>query len=207
MQIDKFTYHSDSELLEKYRKDHNTLWIGVLLDRYLHLIVGVCMKYLKNEEDARDFTQQICLEVLKTLPRHHITYFKSWLYQVAKNYCLMEFRKSGRIRTVPISGGEEEITNTESETAREEAEKTEYRENLLAHAMLQLNDAQQRCLDLFYLQNKTYQDVSEETGFTLLQVKSHIQNGKRNLRIILQKMEKTNEENQEKTNKFLSDPS
>lgn len=198
----KTSEYCDRELLEKYGRDHNNLWIGVLLDRYLHLIFGVCMKYLKNEEEAKDFTQQICLEVLKTLPKHHVTYFKSWLYQVAKNHCLMEIRKAHRIEVVPLSPGEDRIGYDETGDQSENPETVEYRESQLQDALKRLKDAQKRCVDLFYLQSKTYQEVSDETGFTLMQVKSHIQNGKRNLKMILQKLVREEAGNVKKDNDF-----
>lgn len=190
----KSSYYSDQELLEKYSKEHNNVWVGVLLDRYLHLIFGVCMKYLKNQEDAKDAAQQICLEVLKILPRHRVAHFKSWLYQVAKNHCLMELRQSGRINILPLTA-KNEMGNIGEQNIKADLMAIEIKEAHLHQALEQLNDAQRKCVDLFYLQDKTYQGVSEETGFSMLQVKSYIQNGKRNLKTIIQRMEK--KENQE----------
>lgn len=195
----KSSYYSDQELLKKYSKEHNNVWVGVLLDRYLHLIFGVCMKYLKNQEDAKDAAQQICLEVLKILPKHRVAYFKPWLYQVAKNHCLMELRRSGRINILPLST-KNEMENIGEQNIKADLIAVEVKEAHLHRALEQLNEAQRKCVDLFYLQNKTYQGVSEETGFSILQVKSYIQNGKRNLKTIIQRLEK--EENQQKTKKY-----
>jgi RNA polymerase sigma-70 factor (ECF subfamily) len=183
------SYWTDQQLLEKYRKGHHNEWLGILLERYLHLIFGVCMKYLKNEEDARDTTQQICLQVLGTLPRHQVTYFKSWLYQVAKNHCLMKLRQGRHRRILPLSEGEiaEDITDGERAPDFQEQE-VQYRH--LNQALATLNEPQRRCLELFYLQKKTYQEVSEEAGYSLSQVKSHIQNGKRNLRLTMERLAK-----------------
>ncbi|TAM93591.1 MAG: sigma-70 family RNA polymerase sigma factor [Chitinophagaceae bacterium] len=174
------------------------MWVGVLLDRYLHLIFGVCMKYLKNQEDAKDAAQQICLEVLKILPRHRVAYFKPWLYQVAKNHCLMELRRSGRMNILPLSA-KNEMGNIGEQNTKADLMMVEIKEAHLHQALEQLNEAQRTCVNLFYLQDKTYQGVSEETGFSMLQVKSHIQNGKRNLKTIIQRMEK--EENRQETKK------
>src|SRR5215203_5126398 len=85
----KYNHITDQELLEKFYADHNNEWLGVLLERYTLLLLGVCMKYLKNEDNAKDSVQQIFLKVLTEVSKHQITYFKSWLYMVAKNYCLM----------------------------------------------------------------------------------------------------------------------
>src|ERR1043165_3246764 len=89
---DKYDHISDQELLELFYKDHNNEWLGILLQRYTLLLLGVCMKYLKNEEEAKDSVQQVFLKVLTEVSRYRIEYFKSWLYMVAKNHCLMKLR-------------------------------------------------------------------------------------------------------------------
>lgn len=185
------THLTDQELLRLYRRDKNNEWLGVLFDRYLHLIFGVCMKYLRDEQEARDEAQQVCLQVLHALPRHRVTYFKSWLYQVAKNHCLMRLRRTGRERMLPL--------DTDSGVADMEASSMEEKRDLetkyahLGEAMKHLNEAQRRCLELFYLQKKTYQEVATELGYSLLEVKSHIQNGKRNLRLAMERMDREGE--------------
>src|SRR5688572_15955898 len=64
----------------------------MLLQRYTLLLLGVCMKYLKDEEEAKDAVQQIFLKVITELPKYMVDYFKSWLYMVARNHCLMKIR-------------------------------------------------------------------------------------------------------------------
>lgn len=175
---------TDQELLEQYRRDGRIDTLGVLLSRYTHLIFGVCMKYLKNTEDARDHTQQICLKVLKEVPRHHISYFKSWLYQVTKNHCLMHLRKTRHIHVEPIH----DQWPDEQENTEERLLAMEQQYDHLEKALGMLNTAQQTCIRLFYLNQKSYQEVSELTGYSMLQVKSHIQNGKRNLLRLINNM-------------------
>ena len=80
---------TDQEILENYYTRHDNEWLGVLLERYTLLLLGVCMKYLKNEEEAKDSVQQIYLKVIQELQKYKVEYFKSWLYMVAKNHCLM----------------------------------------------------------------------------------------------------------------------
>jgi RNA polymerase sigma-70 factor (ECF subfamily) len=174
---------SDAEILEQYYRDKNQEWIGILLERYTLLLFGVCMKYLKNEADAKDCVQQIFLKVLTEAPKYRIEYFKSWLYMVAKNHCLMKLRdKAGKnVREL----NEDAIPHTD-------LEKTELLQNeetyeLLEDALQDLNEEQRQCVILFYLKKNSYQQIAEKTGYTLLQVKSFIQNGKRNLRIMLEK--------------------
>src|SRR6476659_3918456 len=92
MKANRYDHMTDAELLELYYSDKNQEWIGILLERYTLLLLGVCMKYLKDENEARDCVQQIFLKVLTEAGKYRIDYFKSWLYMVAKNHCLMRLR-------------------------------------------------------------------------------------------------------------------
>jgi DNA-directed RNA polymerase specialized sigma24 family protein len=89
---DHFQHISDAELLDKFYNDKNNQWLGILLQRYTLLLLGVCMKYLKNEEEAKDSVQQVFLKAIAELQKYKVTYFKSWLYMVAKNHSLMKLR-------------------------------------------------------------------------------------------------------------------
>lgn len=185
---------TDQELLEKFQKTHNNDWLGILLERYLHLIFGVCMKYLENEEEAKDHTQQICLQVLKNISRHEVTYFKSWLYQVSKNHCLMHLRKSRHLHIQPLT---EDARDMQAEPEGRYRNGEEIQINYLQQAMKLLNKPQHTCLEMFFFQKRTYQHISEVTGYSVKQVKSHIQNGKRNLRQAIERLAKEDRRNNE----------
>lgn len=177
---------TDEELLERYKADENSNWVGILFDRYAILLLGMCMKYLKNEEDARDSVQQIFLKVLADINKHKVQYFRAWIYQVSKNHCLMQLRHKSQVKQEEVS---EKHLNDPGEAEDDKARFVE-KDNLLEnmqHALEQLNPEQRVCVKLFYLQKRSYQDITDETGFTLLQVKSYIQNGKRNLKLLLSK--------------------
>ena len=185
MNPDKHDETSDQQLLENFYRDRNNEWLGILLQRYTLLLLGVCMKYLKNEEDARDSVQQIFLKSITELHKYKVDYFKSWIYMVAKNHCLMKLRdKQGKI---PVELTENHVA-TPAENADHHAllndEKTF---ELMNNSLDELNVEQKQCVTLFYLEKRSYQEISETTGFSMMQVKSYIQNGKRNLRIILEK--------------------
>jgi len=176
---------TDQELLEKFHEDHNNEWLGILLQRYTLLLLGVCMKYLKDEEDAKDSVQQVFLKVIQELHKYKVEYFKSWLYMVAKNHCLMKLREKQGKMTVEIT---DRFNGPEEETTDHRAlQQDDLTYDLMSAALKELNPEQQQCVTLFYLQKKSYQEVSEATGFSMLQVKSYIQNGKRNLKILIEK--------------------
>lgn len=182
MKSDKYNDISDAELLQNFYKDHDNKWLGILLPRYTLLLLGVCMKYLKNEEDARDCVQQIFLKVINELHKYKVDYFKSWIYMIAKNHCLMKLRGNKNVSV--------ELNEKTTPAEEGQIDKTDLieKETLLAkmqQAIKQLNPEQQECVNLFYLQKKSYSEVSEITGFTMLQVKSHLQNGKRKLKLLM----------------------
>jgi RNA polymerase sigma factor (sigma-70 family) len=191
MKANRYDHITDAELLELYYVDRNQEWIGILLERYTLLLVGVCMKYLKDESEAKDCVQQIFLKVLTEVGKYRIDYFKSWLYMVAKNHCLMRLRDKG-------AKGIKELSDHQavaSETDKQELITTEKTYDLLEEALNELNEEQRQCVILFYLKKNSYQQISEKTGYNMMQVKSYIQNGKRNLKILVdKKMKQRNED-------------
>ena len=184
LNLQKLNHIEDKELLERFYSDHNNEWLGILLPRYTLLLFGVCMKYLKDEEDAKDCVQQIFLKAINELHKYRVDYFKSWIYMIAKNHCLMKLRDKGK-HAVPITEKMASATDiNEDKNVHIEKDRTL---NELQSALQQLNHEQQLCLTLFYLQKRSYTEIAAETGLTMMQVKSHIQNGKRNLKLLLEK--------------------
>jgi RNA polymerase sigma factor (sigma-70 family) len=183
MKASRNDHITDAELLELYYADRNQQWIGILLERYTLLLLGVCMKYLKDENEAKDCVQQIFLKVLTEVGKYRIDYFKSWLYMVAKNYCLMQLRNKGTKTAKELN--EHHAVTFESDKQELIANEKTY--NLLEEVLQELGKEQRQCVILFYLKKNSYQQISEKTGYSLMQVKSYIQNCKRNLKILLDK--------------------
>jgi RNA polymerase sigma-70 factor (ECF subfamily) len=182
---DSHTHISDQELLNNFYRDRDNYWLGVLFQRYTLLLLGVGMKYLKNEEEAKDAVQQIFLKAITELHKYKVEYFKSWLYMVAKNHCLMNLRDKQHIVTTEIKE-QMAVAPAEDNSLSVHLEKNKQLE-LMNESLEELGKEQQLCVTLFYLDKKTYQQISDETGFSLMQVKSYIQNGKRNLKLLLEK--------------------
>ena len=175
---------SDLELLERFYADRDNQWLGILLERYTLLLLGVCMKYLKNEELARDSVQQIFLKAITELQKYRVEYFKSWIYMVAKNHCLMQLRDKPGKNTIEVK---DSIPAETDETDKESLLLNEKTYEYLSEALKELNADQQLCVTLFYMEKKSYHQITEQTGYSMMQVKSHIQNGKRNMRILIEK--------------------
>lgn len=174
---------TDAELILAYKNSQEKEMVGELYKRYTGLVLGVCLKYLKDRELAKDAVMQLFEKLLTTLLTHEVVHFKSWLYVSARNHCLMQLRSSkGKIHT--------EISPILMENREEEhlTDGIELETNLskLEKCIETLNTEQKKCVQLFYLQERCYQEVSEHTGYDLGKVKSYIQNGKRNLKICME---------------------
>ena len=159
--------------------------------RYSHLIAGVCVKYLHDDEKARDATMQVFEKLIMDLRVHTVDNFKSWLYSVAKNQCLMEIRKNAsqnnHLESIYENSSEKFVEIWDELHLNTEFE-LEQKIKALHDALNELNSEQRTCIDLFYLKDKSYSEISDMEGMDVKLVKSHIQNGKRNLRIHLEKM-------------------
>lgn len=185
MNQDRYAHITELELLERFYQDRDNHWLGILLQRYTLLLFGVSMKYLKNEEEAKDAVQQIFLKAITELNKYKVEYFKSWLYMVAKNYCLMRLRDQQGKK--PAEMKESMIAIAEEDGLLQKHLEKDRTLDLMEQSLDELNTEQRDCIKLFYLEKRSYQEIADHTGFSLMQVKSYIQNGKRNLKILLEK--------------------
>ena len=180
---------SDLELIGKYKASDDSLFYAELFKRYSQFSFLVCMKYLKNEEDSKEVVLEIFEKLLSEIKKHEIQYFKSWLHTVTRNHCLHIFRnKSHKLKHEKLFE-KESVNFMESEPILYQEEVIEKEKLLekLEKSINELKPEQKLCVELFYLQEKSYEEISQTTGFTMNEVKSYLQNGKRNLKILLEK--------------------
>ena len=180
----KYNQYSDLELIAEYKSTENKVFIGILYKRYAHLVLGLSLKYLKNEDDAKDAVMQIFEKLFTDLLKHPIEFFKSWLYTYSKNFCLMIIRnrQSKLKKELELENNADLFMETNSILHLNKTGDKEQQYEHLEQALDQLNKEQKKCLDLFYFKDKSYLEIAEITGFTTNEVKSYIQNGKRNLK-------------------------
>jgi len=177
---------SDEELIVKFQKSGNKRCLDTLFDRYSHLVYGLCLTYFKDPAQSKDTVLEIFEKLMDKLKDTDIRKFKPWLFTVSKNYCLNQIEKE-QVKTK----NEREFFLTQKTGQLEEinegaAEIKEERLQALLKAIDALKPEQKVCVELYYLKQKPYQEVSEITGYTMMQVKSYLQNGKRNLKILMQ---------------------
>ena len=179
---------TDKELITSYKESGDNKFVGELYKRYSHLIFGVCMKYLKDEDESKDAVMQIFEKLLDDLLKYNVESFKSWIHTIAKNHCLMKLRsnQSTFIKTEEYKKDCPLVMESHPDWHPIDENVNEIYMNHLEKAVEHLNEEQKICIELFYLKGKCYQEVAENTGFSINQVKSFIQNGKRNMKIYIQ---------------------
>ena len=172
---------NDEKIIELYKENQDNKLLGELYIRYVHLTFNLCFKYLKNDDDSKDAVMEIFDQLMQDINKYEIRHFKSWLYVKTKNYCL---HKKNNMKVL------DQIDNNFMEFP------FFYSHNLkeidlvdssqIESAIDKLNTEQKKCIKLFYYDNKSYSEISDLTGYSIKEVKSHLQNGKRNLKKIIQ---------------------
>lgn len=182
----KSGFSDDAELLKQFRETGDLSLVSELFGRYTSMMYGVCLKYLRDRDDAKDAVMQVFEKLPVSLKAHEIASFKSWLYVTTRNHCLMQIRSKKGKRTETLSGDV-----VENDPVLHLDGEPELEDNLakMERCIQKLDPQQQQCVRLFYLEEKCYKDISTFTGFDLNKVKSYIQNGKRNLKICMEKNE------------------
>src|ERR1043165_3173636 len=158
----------DLELVARYKQTLDNSHVGELFQRYTHLIFGVCMKYLKDEDAAQDASMQIFEKLLTDLKKHDIQQFKGWLHMVCKNYCLMQLRAgaSQLKRTKEMQKDLVSFMESNPEVHLTVENTKEVQLTFMEECLKGLNNEQKLCVELFFLQEKSYQEVTEMTSFT-----------------------------------------
>ena len=179
----------DEELLAEFKSEGNLEVLGELYSRYMHLVYGVCVKYLKEREEAKDAVMQIFEKLVIEIPKHNIENFRSWLHVVTKNYCLMELRsdRSEREKFDEWSNDPEFFMETVTDLhPLDEDEDLKRIDSALEDCIERLKEEQRNCIRQFYFGNRCYNEIAVNLGINEKTVKSHLQNGKRNLKICLE---------------------
>jgi len=177
----------DQELVAAYQLSLDLKILAQLYQRYLDLLYGVCLKYLGEPELAKDAVMDIFEELAQKLPKHEVAYFRGWLYTLAKNHCLMKLRSSSRLK---VSSFDPDHVYTAEELHLNDRMEKEEQLGRLSKCIETLSADQRTVVELFYLQNKCYKEIETITGLQWNKVRSHIQNGRRNLKICMEQQEK-----------------
>ncbi len=182
----KKEYSSDEELLKHYKQSGNKDLFADLFKKHVSVVYGTCLFYLQDKDEAQDATMQLFEKLLLDINNREIDNFKGWLSFVVRNHCISIIRKnkSQHKNIKSYYEFEYEDANYEAEEKINSISDDVMLENM-KQCLPKLKENQRLCVELFYLNNKSYQDIANQTGFTLNEIKSYIQNGKRNLKLLL----------------------
>lgn len=175
-------HKEEALLIKQYRESGDLKYIGRLFKSYMHLVYGVCLKYLKNREESQDAVMQIFEKLTVSLKNHEVENFKSWLFVLSKNHCLMKLR-SRQYKNEKTAKDISDL-NMENSMMLHHNDEPVLEQNLsmLEKCIEELQSEQKKCVQLFYLDNKSYKEIELLTAYEIKKVKSYIQNGKRNLK-------------------------
>ncbi|MBC7864963.1 MAG: sigma-70 family RNA polymerase sigma factor [Bacteroidia bacterium] len=181
------TTKEDAVLLAEYRQSGDKALVGELFKRYAQVVLGSCAYYLEDKDNAKDAVMQIFDKLMDELKHREIDNFKGWLSFVVRNHCISEIRKRKTTQKKHEAFYEFEYQMPD-EQYEEKISKVDDEEMLacMQQALAELKPQQKQCVELFYLQQKSYQQIAEQTSYSLNEVKSFIQNGKRNLKILIE---------------------
>ncbi|HRW20539.1 MAG TPA: sigma-70 family RNA polymerase sigma factor [Bacteroidales bacterium] len=183
----KLHIKSDNDLLKLYNRNNDPEIIGVLFKRYTGFVFAISIKYLKNEDAAKDAVMGIFEELFEKLLKHEISNFKSWLHTLTRNYCLLKLRAQQYSESkTRVFGAEQKDFMEDDDILHQDKDWLETKLQLMEKCIPKLKNEQKQCITLFYIEKKSYVEITEITGYNLKKVKSYIQNGKRNLKIMME---------------------
>ena len=184
---------SDENLIQRYKYTDDKDAFAELYHRYRHLVFGVCLKYLANHNDSEDMTSLVFEKLLTKPPGEEVESFKAWLYKITVNECLGGVRKEQTRSKV-----EENFKNLEERSQKFMENEGFARliskglpkgpEHDLEDLIEKLPKEQKQCLKLFYVKRLRYKAIATKLDIDERKVKSALQNGKRNLKMLFLKM-------------------
>lgn len=171
-------------LVDQFRASGDLQVLADLYQRYMDLCYAVCIKYLKDSDNAKDAVMEVFEELGEKLKKHEVNNFKSWLYTVVKNHCLMQLRSQSRTKSVNL---DESVVQLNNEMHQDDINEKEWQLQQMNKCIDTLAAEQKKVIELFYLEEKCYNEITGITGHDWNKVRSLIQNGRRNLRICMDK--------------------
>lgn len=183
----KHKIKSDEELTDEFSSTGDLEVLGELYSDYIHLVYGVCLKYLKDREESKDAVMHIFEKLITDIPKQKIENFRSWLHVVTRNFCLMQIRshksESEKFSEWAIDPGNfMENDHYLHPIDRDEDDM----DRALEDCIERLKDEQKECIRQFYYDNRCYSEIARNLSIDEKKVKSHLQNGKRNLKLCLE---------------------
>jgi len=182
----KYTQLSDEQIVEKYQSGHDVYYAALLFERYNEMTVSLALSYLKNETDAEDAVMESFEIMVTDLKKAEVKNFGGWYYSVVRNHLLKVKRKRERYSSVDLIEGYHDSAGEDAKFESIFNDDQTDGDRLIDETLKELKPMQAKCLQLFYLDGKSYKEIVSELKISEKEVKSHVQNGKRKMKIILE---------------------
>ena len=183
----KKEYTSDEDILKHYKQTGDKEIFADLFKKHVTVVYGTCLFYLQDKDEAQDATMQLFEKLLLDVNNREIDHFKGWLSFVVRNHCISLIRKQkSQSKNIKIYYEfEYQDANLETEESIGRVGDEQMLEQM-KQSLPKLKEGQRICVELFYLKDKSYQEIANETSYSLNEIKSYIQNGKRNLKLLME---------------------
>ncbi|MBL8228224.1 MAG: RNA polymerase sigma factor [Bryobacterales bacterium] len=148
-----------------------------LVTIYQHKVYRLALTMLRNPQAAEDATQETFLRVWKALPGFRgDSEISTWIYSIARNRCLSMLNRSSSKCEI----GMEELPEQTAPPHDPDPFPT------LMEALGQLDGRQREAVALFYLEDKSYEEMSQQMGIPIGSVKTYLHRARRVLATFFQ---------------------
>jgi RNA polymerase sigma-70 factor (ECF subfamily) len=147
-----------------------------LLTAYRGRVYRLALGYVRSPADAEDLAQEAFVRLWRALPLYDgRASFSTWLYVIARNACLSELRRRGARPTTSL---EDDAADPAAPAGM--ASPVDLR--LDCETFLEmLEEPQRRIVRLFYLQERSYEQVAEMLDMPINTVRSHLHRARKRL--------------------------
>ncbi|MFQ5674351.1 MAG: RNA polymerase sigma factor [bacterium] len=174
----------DNATIRSYLETRDVRYLGRLYEAYKKTIFWHCLKMVGNEEDAKDLASETFIRTFDRIEDFKLgAPFCPWLMRIATNLCIDHLRKKNRYKFYKF----DETHSAVAIQNESEPKQPMISGERIIEKLKKLKPLQKRCFCLFYIHNLTYKQIAELTGYPLGKVRSYIQNGKRNFKLLMEK--------------------
>jgi len=183
MSSDEIEGLSDTQLVDWYRRTHETPYFAELFHRHKACVYSIRLAMLRNPADAEDYTQETFAKAFRGIDSFRgsdeCDIFAHWLKGIAKRACLTRLQAIGRHGRVVLqesdSGALERIPDPTDATDGMDREE-------VISVLQTLSPDQRQALKLAFVAGCSHKEIARVIGVERSKVRSLIQNGKRMFR-------------------------
>jgi RNA polymerase sigma-70 factor, ECF subfamily len=162
----------DDDIRHLLSKGRREAAFEALVDRYQNKVFRLVFSMVYNAARSEEVTQDIFLKVWQALPGYDArASLSTWIYTIARNTTYSHLKSESYRKTAPLDGAPEPVAPARITLDRLEIER------LLAR----LPEEQRQVVAVFYLQDRSIEDVAQMLDLPVGTVKSHLHRARRSM--------------------------